>query len=181
MFLVTAMTAILAIALGVPMVDLDRRIAHAKAQQTSYTWAKNKTVTQLKKEVSTLEKEVEPLSKYLTEGVQWTPILAEIPGTLPQEAWLTALHVEDMIWARRQEKQYGQRFILLRESTPLGPDGSAPVGINQALAALRDSRLAELGFPVIRLTDVHWSKLGSSETTGFSIAALPKSKKRLVS
>ena len=59
-----------------------------------------------------------------------------------------------------------------------GKFGPAPIGIDEALASLRRSRLVELGFPVIRLTDVHWRKLGSSETTGFSIAALPKSKKK---
>ena len=66
---------------------------------------------------------------------------------------------------------------LLSRVVTLGPDGSAPIGIDEALAALRRSRLVELGFPVIRLTDVHWRKLGTSETTGFSIAALPKTRK----
>ncbi len=166
-------TALLGAVLGFQLIALDGQLSMAMIRQQQVEWAQSLSNTQLKIEAKELKKSVTPMSDYLAGGLTWTPLLADIPDTLPLDSWVNAITAEDSLWARKQKKEFGDRYLLISEAAPLGPGGAVPDGVDNALEALRASAVGEY-FPIIELTEVQWRREGFTETSGYSIVCQPR-------
>ena len=154
--------------------DLEKTLARLKLHTSQVKWARTMTVNQLQQERSNLLTQMKPLGTFMIGQVLWTPYLAELPGMLPDKIWLIRLHFGDYIWARNEQRDMGDRFMLLRGMARFPEHGAVPPEVDATLKTLQDSPLITKTFPIVKLADIMQHKEAKETQAAFDILCVPK-------